>query len=70
MIALTDGNRHFSLLGANGKVGRKQQKSLCLSLCFFYPSVGLYLQSSFIRIDHFVPAHALTIFCSVQGDAG
>lgn len=35
VIALTDGNGHFSLLSANGKLGRKQQKSLCLSLCFF-----------------------------------
>lgn len=43
MIALTDGSGHFSLSGANGKVGRKQQKSLCLSFSFFYPSVDLYL---------------------------
>lgn len=39
MIALTDGNGHFSVLGAKGKVGRKQQKSLRLSLSFSCPSV-------------------------------
>lgn len=53
VIALTDGNGHFSLLSANGKLGRKSKNPFVCPFVFFYPSVDLYLQNSFILIDHF-----------------